>query len=280
MKKPIKTTVQVSMMIFCALAVAIFSSSCEKEQLIQEDPFSMSDTKAKSITGKENAFFPTFHQGFNHDLDPWVGNETPGFWGWCGSIELKDRMSADIPPSAGEGFATVMYGDCNEYWTSEYGETSGPATFDENLWSNSWPSSGFIHELDIYLDPDQYENGIAFIYANSLFYPEAAYPFIYFAINVEKQANALIVDGYPVSDAGWYTFRQVYDSDQGSSLSVNFELISKGKPLHTGSIEQTLGEVNTSDFDVNDLGSGYIWFVSIAEGVELPIDEYRLRPGR
>lgn len=35
----------------------------------------------------------------------------------------------------------------------------------------------------------------------------------------------------------------------------------------------------TSEFDVADLGSGYIWFPVIA-GPPLPIDEQRLRRGR
>ncbi|MFD2518353.1 hypothetical protein [Salinimicrobium flavum] len=254
----------------CSLLLLTFLFSCETEQIAEEEMV---------LDARVNAEFPTYHQGFNHDLHPWADSSIEGFWGWCGSIELQTRKSSDLAPSAGQGFATVMNGTCNEYWSAEF-ESSAPATFDEDLWSSSWPSSGFIHELDIYLDPAMYDEGAAFTYTNSLYYPALAYPFIYFVVDVVKTGEVLTVDGYPVEEAGWYTFRMVNDSDSMGMLSVDFELLDKGRLLYTASIDQTMYGEETSDFEAAKLGSGYIWFVSIAEGVELPIDEYRLRPGK
>lgn len=35
-----------------------------------------------------------------------------------------------------------------------------------------------------------------------------------------------------------------------------------------------------SDFAVAEVGTDYAWFTSISPGLELPIDEYRVRRGR
>lgn len=275
------------------LSVLLFFSSCEKDQLQEEDsPLSakamITKAKDKADDAKdeadaETAEFPTYHQGFNHDIHPWADNSMEGFWGWCGTVELENKKTSDIKPSAGFGFATVEYGDCNTYWVENFGPESGPATFDAALWSESWPDSGFIHELDIYLDADQYsfEDGLAFSYANSLYYPTLDYPFIYFGLNVELVDGMIEVDGFEVPEEGWYTFRQVYGEDAEGHPKVDFELLENGKLLYTASLTETLfGNVPATSLMTEDLGSGYIWFPAIAEGVALAIDEYRLRPGK
>lgn len=267
------------------LCLIFVLGSCQKEEVNQDKNFA-TDAKAKIQQKKsgaaETAEFPTFHQGFNADTHPWADNSMTGFWGWCGTVDLQNKKDSDLKPSAGVGYATVMFGSCNDYWTAEFGEASGPATFDAALWSQSWPESGFIHELDIYLDADQYDldNGLAFAYANSLYYSALAYPFIYFGLNVEKVDGTLEVNSFPVPEEGWYTFREVFGQDGNGNLTVDFELLDDGKLLNSFPMETTLGGNAASSYDAEALGSGYIWFPFIADGVELAIDEYRLRPGK
>lgn len=276
---------------FClSLCILFFFGSCEKENINEDNKDSLS---AKAMINKEKkeqdeeeesetSEFPTYHQGFNHDTHPWADNSMEGFWGWCGTVTLKNKKSADLKPSAGLGYATVEFGACNEYWIENFGEVSGPATFDAALWSESWPDSGFIHELDIYLDADQYDfdNGLAFSYANSLYYSALPYPFIYFGLDVEKMNGIIEVDGYEVPEEGWYTFRQVFGQDAEGHPTVEFQLLEHGKLLYSTPLTETLYSGSASSFYAEDLGSGYIWFPAIAEGVALAIDEYRLRPGK
>lgn len=251
--------------------------SCEAEQLPSPG---LEEINAKTTVGAENANFPTFHHNFNEDWGPWVDNSIEGQWGWCGTIELANRQTSNIPPSAGKGFAILTNGTCNEYYTAEGFATSAPATFDPALWGNNFPKNGFIHQLDIYLEPDDFEPGNAFTYANSLFYEVADYPFRYFAIEVEKSDDKLWVEEYEVKETGWYTFRHSNSGDENGNLKVDFELLKDGKKLYSTSINQSLlTEESTSSFRAAELGSGYIWFVSIQDGVGLPIDEYFLRPG-
>lgn len=277
---------------FLSLSICIlfFLGSCQKE-LITEGHDSLSAkaqiNKAKNHEddeeNTETSEFPTYHQGFNHETHPWADNSMEGFWGWCGTVTLKNRKSGDLKPSAGLGYATVEFGACNEYWVENFGDASGPATFDAALWSESWPDSGFIHELDIYLDADQYDfdNGLAFSYANSLYYSALPYPFIYFGLDVEKVEGSLEVNGYEVPEEGWYTFREVFGEDTQGHPTVEFQLLEHGKLLYSTELTETLfGGEPTTSLMANDLGSGYIWFPAIAEGVALAIDEYRLRPGK
>lgn len=252
--------------------------SCENEPLPQSE---LQVYDAKSAIGIENAAFPTFHHNFNHDLGPWVDSSVEGEPGWCGTVRLMDRRSSDIKPSAGRGFATVIHGPCNDFWTEQGFESSAPGGGDPALFSSSFPKSGFVQQLDIYLDPDDFEQGSAIVYSNSLFYPEIGFGFRYFSIEVIKAGGALLVDGFEVNEARWYTFRFSFDQDAEGDLLVNFELLRNGHSLYKTPIERTLltGEA-TSGFKADSMRSGYIWFVSIQEGVELPIDEHVLRPGK
>lgn len=246
-------------------------------------------SKSSSAMMNSNAPFPVFHQGFEHDTEAWIDGSDPGPLGWCGSIERVPRGSGSVMPSAGSAHATVEDGACNAFWTGVFGSefTSGPASSDLNLLSTGWPASGFVQELDVYLDPAETDDGVAFIYANSLCVfgsdPEPCgvdFDFRYFAVVVTAREGAMDVAGHPVTEAGWYTFRHVFGSQGDGTLTVDFQLMDDGRPLHSAPVEGTLltGE-STSDFDVEDLGSGYIWIVSIADGLALPIDQHQLRPG-
>jgi hypothetical protein len=241
-----------------------------------------------------NAPFPTLHQGFEHDTEPWVDREVAGGLGWCGSIERVDRGAGEVTPSAGSGFATVEDGACNAFWTDVFGEafTSAPASLHPDALSAVWPASGFVQELDVHLDPAAASDGLHFLYANSLCVladdgtcatsdtDAGVFDFRYFAVAVTADGGTLSVAGHEVNEAGWYTFRHVFGSEADGALTVDFQLVQDGQALVTEPIAGTLltGE-STSDLDVDDLGSGYVWFVSVADGLELPIDEHRVRQG-
>lgn len=260
------------------LSLTFLTGSCENEPLPQSD-LPVLDAKAKA--GTENAAFPTFHHNFNHDLGPWVDSSVEGPFGWCGTVQLQDRRSSILKPSAGRGYATVMHGLCNDFWTEQGFASSAPASVDPALFSSSFPESGFVQQLDIYLDPDAFDQGSAIVYSNSLFFPEVGFGFKYFSIEVTKAGEALWIDEFEINEARWYTFRYIFDQDAEGDLLVNFELLRNGHTLYNTSMERTfLTSEATSGFKADSMRSGYIWFVSIQEGVELPIDEHVLRPGK
>lgn len=273
-----------------AALLALTLGACE------ETPTDVDVSPSSESMTNSNADFPVFNQGFNHDTEPWVDQDDEGLLGWCGTIERIDRRDGvDPSPSAGRGYATVENGGCNEFYRGVFGEvfTSAPASGpNPDLSSTEFPESGFVQQLDVYLDPGDLADdgpGVVFNYANSLCVlgDDGTCPldtfedvdFRYFAVPVTKEEGDLLVAGRKVEEAGWYTFRHVFGSDEGA-LTVDFQLVKDGRPLFTESIENTLltGEA-TSDFEVSDLGSGYVWFVSVADSLELPIDEHRLRPG-
>lgn len=238
-----------------------------------------------SRSGAAAAAFPTWHQGFNHGTSGWITDETSGAVGWCGDISQFDRGSGPVFPSAGRGYAAVEWGGCNDFW-SRFFDASGPYSPGAGF-SKGWPQSGFVFELDIYLDPDweSVSEGTAFVHTASLCIQDDGrcvytnFAFRYFAVPVVVGEETLNVAGHPLGDEGWYTFRHVFDSE-GGSLSVDFQLARNGVTLFTEPITTTFltGEA-TSSLEVDDLGSGYLWFAAIADGLRLPIDEHRVRPG-
>lgn len=244
-----------------------------------------------------NAAFKNWKQGFNHGTGGWYGMETPDGLGWCGTIEQTMRRSGDVSPSAGRAYATVEQGGCNAHFSDMFGAglvgvpwAPGPgfaALF------NPMPADGYVHELDIYLDPS-YE---AVPPAEGTFVFEAVFPwegavigysvsffsggaFNYLWIPVWEGDGELLVDSYSVTEAGWYTFRFVF-SDDGGSLAVDFELADRtGGTLFTRSMSSTYyAGAPVSGFDPADVTTGYAWFTSVSRGLELPIDEYRVRRG-
>jgi hypothetical protein len=74
--------------------------------------------------------------------------------------------------------------------------------------------------------------------------------------------------------------KHVFGDDEGGHLTVNFELADRrGGTLFSEPIATSLFGVPVADLTATDYGSGYPWFVSISEGLELPIDEYTVRRG-
>lgn len=255
----------------------------------------------EATDGIASAMFPNWHQGFNHDTDGWFGGETAGPNGWCGSIEQQDRGLGSVTPSAGSGYATVEQGPCNPFFAGLFGPdlVNGPWApgADFRNFSDSWPVAGYVTELDIYLDPEWQANppplpsvnffapsGTVFTYAVSvreLSSPKEAGAFHYFFVPVLPGGNGLSIFGHDVGEAGWYTFRHVL-RDEGGQLAVAFELAERrGGTLFVEPITtRFFTGLPTADLDPMALGSGYSWFPAIAHGLELPIDEHRVRPGR
>ena len=101
----------------------------------------------------------------------------------------------------------------------------------------------------------------------------------YLMFPVAKEDGELTVAGNPVSEAGWYTFRQRF-MDEGGNLAVDFQLVRDGEALFTQDVTTTgLSEEELSSFEATNVGNGYAWFVSISEGLGVAIDEQRLVVG-
>lgn len=278
--------------IFFILLLIVLTNSCEKEAPSEEFE---NDFNAVNLVGKANTAngFMAFHQGFNERVHPWVDLSVEGVLGWCGTIELQSRKSGEVNPSAGNGYATVMWGECNEFWQADpseipFKEEAGlpafaegaPATQDPALWSSSWPSSGFVQDLDIYLDPEMFSEGVAFTYSESI-KALGGMSFTYFGVNVVKSGGELYINDFMIPEEGWYTFSFVNDHIDGR-LELDFELFKNNKMLYSVPLETSLFDMDlaTSEIEVEDYGSGYIWFAFLQEGVALPIDEQMLRPGK
>lgn len=255
----------------------------------------------ETTDGIASAMFPNVHQGFNHGTDGWFGGETAGPNGWCGTIEHQDRGSSGVTPSAGNGYATVEQGPCNAFFAGLFGADLVNAPWapggDFSNFSDSWPAAGFVTELDIYLDPAWEANpppapsvnffappGTVFTYAVSvreLSSPKEAGAFHYFFVPVLPGGNGLSILGHEIGEPGWYTFRHLL-RDEGGQLAVDFELAERrGGTLFAEPITTRFYTgLPTADLDPMTLGSGYSWFPAVAHGLELPIDEHRVRPGR
>ena len=256
------------------------------------------------------AGFVTWHQGFEHNAEGWYDAGTEGPLGWCGAIEpVKSRGrdgGAALAPSAGTGYATVEMGLCNEFWAGLgvlFGAPYGPGP-DLALYSDAWPAAGYVTELDIWLDPawssdDVYQGNFGFAgsspdsiiqYAATIFptdwVPGAAHTGPHYFVEVMKDGSALKVADHRIETAGWYTFRFVF-SDVAGNAWVDFELADRnGGTLavieNVAPVElwgpakiAFMGELPTADY-----GSGHAWFFDIALGLQLPIDEHRVRRGR
>jgi hypothetical protein len=220
--------------------------------------------------------YPAWHQGFEQGTAGWFTNDTSGPEGWCGDITRYERGSGPVMPSIGKGYAVVANGACNEYWMNNGWSESGPyAPF--GGYSESWPQSGFVTKLDIYLDPS-WEDGTNFTYAVSAHLLDEN-EFRYFLFPVAKESGALQVVEHEVSEAGWYTFR-VRFREQSGHLAVDFELAQHGQVLFAQPMTATAftGE-QTSSFEISGVGTGYSWFVSLSPGLQLPIDQHMYRPG-
>lgn len=245
-----------------------------------------------------NAPFTSWHQGFNHGTEGWYGGGTEGGLGWCGEIEQVDRRESALEPSAGRGYATVALGGCNDFWIAEgFSEDLVNAPWapgpEFSLFSDVWPASGFVYELDIYLEPtwtanepeaplfnDQAPPGSVFTYVGSV-REIATDALFYFAVPVLPDNGVLSILGHTVDEPGWYTFRHVFAAE-GGHLSVTFELADRrGGTIFTQEIDtEFFGQTEVWNLPVAGLSSGYLWFAAIADGLDVPIDEHRVVRGR
>ncbi|NIR92710.1 MAG: hypothetical protein GWO08_03300 [Gammaproteobacteria bacterium] len=218
---------------------------------------------------------PARLQGFEHNTDGWFGSETPGVLGWCGTITRMTRGNGPVDPSAGSGYAVLENGNCNDFWASIF-PTSAPYGIHEGAYTDSWPHTGYVAEIDVYLDPS-WGAGAGFNLFASTQYLDG---FRYFLMPVSVVGDMVMVSGHGVGEAGWYTFRTRFQ-DEGGYLAVDFELVNNGKVLYSMPLETTVfSVVPTSSLAVSDSAPGYFWFDSISEGLQLPVDQHMFRPGQ
>lgn len=298
---------------FTALALAFAVSACDEAPTTPAstglDPAALEVGAPRSSTAgltRSSAPFPVWHQGFDHGAEGWYGKEQPGELGWCGTIEAKHRVRGPgaTAPSAGGGYAVVEQDVCNGLWDATY---SGPplGTLVGVPWApgpgfaaigHPMPEAGYTVELDIYLDPNTYDavppaagtwvfefpawKGAVIGYSVSFVTLDDG-AFHYLWAPVMEGDGSLVVNGHEVTEAGWYTFRYVFDDD-GGSLDVVFELADRhGRTLFHKAADPTFyAGTPIGSFAAANVATGYAWFTSLSRGLELPIDEYRVRPGR
>lgn len=227
-----------------------------------------------------------WYQRFDQDTDGWITDETAGPKGWCGDITQVNRGDGPVAPSASRGYALAAHGKCNDYW-SNHGFPNGSGPYSPAAWTEG-PTGDHVLALDIYLDPGL-GGGTTFTLAAAIRLLDGETPtFRYFLVPVTKNEGKLFVAGHEVPRAGWYTLRYRFTGN-GGALSAEFQLVrnfvsrlppflSRTGVLFTVPFPNTAftGEP-TSSFSFSNVGNGYLWFVSIAEGLMLPIDEHRVR---
>ncbi len=237
------------------------------------------DSDKDQVEVKARVPFKDWEQGFESGTDGWITNETSGAAGWCGSIEQQG--SGAVSPSAGEGYAVITHSACNDYW-SGHGFPNGSGPYSAGAgYSIAWPESGYVMQLDIYLDPSWSADfaGSVFTYSVNIRLLDKEYPnnFRYFLVPVKVKEGKLLVAGHEVSEAGWYTFRHTFSS-AGGKLAIDFEIVRGGQTLFSEPVTETsFTGAATSSFAVSNVSNGYVWFVSIADGLGLAIDEHSVR---
>jgi hypothetical protein len=280
------------------LPALVLTSSCASEAPVSLEPEGRASMASSASSVKAHAPFPVWHQGFEHDTRGWYGAETPEALGWCGTIERKTRAAADHPPSAGRAYAAVAGGPCNKYWSAlgvPYGGPYGPGP-ELSLYSGVWPASGYVTELDIYLDPawssdhvGTFAPGTLIEYGATIFplapEPGAFHTGPHYFVGVAAEDEVLAVLGHRIIEPGWYTFRFVFNDVDGH-IRVAFELRERRGSLLVEEVidpVHLMGPVRVpfeEQLRTSQWGSGHVWFFDIAAGLQLPIDEYRVRQGR
>lgn len=230
--------------------------------------------------------FPTWRQSFQHDTDGWITDDVPGPDGWCGEISRLTRAEArsagGSAPSTGSGYATVAGGMCNSFWQGNGFVESGP--YSPGAGFHPLPPSGYVTELDVWLDPD-WTAAQVFTYAFSVLRLDPGYPYglLYSFVPATTSGGTLYVAGEEIAESGWYTFRHTVDTD-GSELSIRFELLRQGLPIVgqrvTTVFDAFEAPIAVSDLDPSNMANGYVWFAWIQPGLQLPIDDHIVRPGR
>lgn len=256
---------------------------------------------------ESRAPFTNLNQGFERDTSGWYDQTTPGPLGWCGDINRVTRKDAtDVAPSAGKAYATVSLGPCNEFWAASGVLFSAPYGPGPELAGafDAWPRSGFVTDLDVYLDPawsGHYFGNFQFAgvpanvlvqYAATIF--EADYvpgdihtgPHYFVDVEAIQGQSALSIADHTVTEAGWFKFRFLF-SDNDGAVQVDFELIGRtgGTLARIENISPTnlLGPFRTAFTDPVETAAyatGWVWFFDVAYGLALPIDQHRQRPGK
>lgn len=272
------------------LAVALFVlSGCEQNSTSPHVESSLQTANgAASNMMNSNAPFPTWRQDFEHGTAGW---EQAGATGWCGSVEPVEARAGGsaegaIAPSAGRFYAAVRHGGCEAPWDAFFPAGSGPAS-SAMPQGETFPAAGYVMDLDIYLDP-AWEDGTAFGYSASFRVLDQEWPahFRYYLHDVVVEAGVLTVDGHLIDQAGWYTFRHRFNSDEQGMLAVHFEVLKKGREVFSQALPMVLEFADvvhvhdTDDFPVSNVSSAYLWFPYLTPGLELPIDRQMMRPGR
>ncbi len=250
-------------LILTLAAAALAASGCGESATAPAPTRSL----AAAAPSLSSAPFPVWHQGFNHGAEGWYGYDG----GWCGTVNHHARGGGPVAPSAGAGYATVEEGGCVAAY-SVFAPT-GPYSIGAGTWSR-FPASGFVDQLDIYLDPAG-SPATAFTLTELFFDDAGGYPGGAQVV-VEPSAGGLEVTAggaaYAVTDAGWYAFRfRFHDAD--GALLADFQLSGR-----TGGALLTERGLPTGASTASLLGVE-TWFASIAEGLALPIDEHVRRPG-
>jgi len=243
------------------------------------------------------SLFPTVDQGFEDDTKGWFGAARAGGDGFCGSVTRQSGDEAVIAASDGDRFALIAAGGCNDFWTQRGAQGGAPWAPgpDFAFFSTEWPASGgYVTELDIYLDPawTAPEGAPVFIFTSSIRDLDSPADqdgeFRYFFVPVVGDGEALTIFEARIWEPGWYTFRHVF-TDGGGRLRVRFELSDRnGANLVALPFEEAIDfvimgapppvpvPVSVAEIAPAEFGSGYLWFVTIAPGVEIPIDRHRL----
>lgn len=272
-------------------------------------PSARAQTSPPVPMSTSNAPFKNWYQGFEQGTQGWYDAGTAGPLGWCGNIATVapgDRTPDDPRPSAGTAYATVTFGACNAFWGGLGvlgGAPYGPGP-ELALYSTRWPTAGYVTELDVYLDPawsGNFQGNFAFAgsspntlvqYAATIFPTtpgaEVFHTGPHYFINVDAVPGeqALSVLGYRVEDAGWYTLRFIFSDDAGA-VTVAAQIDDTGGRVlgHVDSVaaQELVGPFKIPDtrvLNTAEYGSGHVWFFDIALGVDLAIDEHRVRRGR
>ena len=221
--------------------------------------------------------YSEWHQYFERDADWWLTDDVEGPMGRCGDITRYERGSGPVAPSAGHGYAVVENGGCNDYYLAQGFQESGPYA-PHGGYSDSWPQSGWVVSLDIYLDP-AWAPGTGFdLYISMRMLDDGSLR--YFLVPATKAGGMLRVAGHEIDRAGWYTVRMRYAEENGH-LDAKLELAQRGRVLFAQPMTSTVftGEA-TSSFAVANVGTGYFWFDAISDGLALPIDQHKYRPGK
>ena len=273
-------------------AVLFVLSACDQEPTaphIEAAPEATAEAQgAASNMTASNAPFPTWQQSFQHDIAGW---EYEGA-AWCGSVERVEARQAGpasnaVSPSVGRAFAQIAHGLCDAPWDAAFAEGSGPAS-SAMPQGETFPEAGYVMDLDIYLDPD-WDDGTAFGYSASFRVLDQEWPahFRYYLHNVVADGGVVTVDGHPITQGGWYTFRHRFAGDDDGMLAVHFEVLKGGQAVFSEELPAVLEFAAdgvhvhaTNSFPVSNVSNAYLWFSYLTPELELPIDRQSMRPGQ